>query len=176
MTSIKKDTDEETAASQLVLGTEHNQILFLNVTASEILTTVILPATPVFLYPIGLFSVDYRLVVATRSSAVYSIKCVNERIQKLFFFFFLKKKKNGKVLNNAICLETSICCMTVINQLIIIGCINQVLYAYTLKGTKQFSLHFKHHITCVESMKGQKSQNRSVLFTCFFFLEEREKG
>ncbi len=102
MTSINADDIELHSVSSLVVGTENNDIIFLNSSGSSIIKTISIPSVPFILSVIGLLSIDYRIIIAT----IYTIR-------------------NGKLLGNHIELESNITAMTAFNKNIIVSCLNK---------------------------------------------------
>ena len=71
---IKKTNDEETALSNLILGTELRTVFILDTQGTKIISKISLPSTPVSILTHGLLETDYRLIVACRDDRVYFIK------------------------------------------------------------------------------------------------------
>ena len=152
MTSIKKQDNETNSVSSLIIGTENNEILFLDCSGCNIDKIIKIPSVPFILNVIGLLSIDYRIIIATRSNIIYTIR-------------------NGKLLGNLIQLESAITAMSAFNKNIIISCINKTLYSYHIKGNnvKLWSLYFKNMITTIEPMVGNKFQGiENNYFLCGF--------
>eukprot|EP01084_Bolivina_argentea_P208248 355132_1 len=150
MATIKKEDVENTSISSLIIGTENNDILFLDYTGCTIKKTIKIPGVPFMLSVIGLLSIDYRVIIATRSCTIYTIR-------------------NGKLLGNHIELESNITAMSAFNKNIIVSCLNKTLYAYHIKGNnvKLWSLYFKHNITTIEPMLGNKFQGENIFLVGF---------
>eukprot|EP01084_Bolivina_argentea_P230866 389478_1 len=150
MTSIKKEDGGHNSVSSLVVGTENNEILLLDSSGTTISKTIRIPAIPFKLCVIGLLSIDYRIIIATRSCTIYTIR-------------------NGKLLGNHIEMESNITAMAAFNKNIIVSCLNKTLYAYHIKGNnvKLWSLYFKHNITTIEPMLGNKFQAQNIFLVGF---------
>lgn len=124
LTAIKKESEEYNAVSQLILGTENSEIIFLDSTGANIELRVAIPSVPISMQVIGILNIDYRVIIATRSHNIFTIR-------------------NGKLLGNLIELESDIISMIAFNKLIIVACVNQTIYGYHIKGMKkQFSIYF----------------------------------
>mmetsp|Transcript_17510 Transcript_17510/g.47251 ORF Transcript_17510/g.47251 Transcript_17510/m.47251 type:complete len:581 (+) Transcript_17510:24-1766(+) len=137
MEVLKKNMDEEDALSQLVIGTENGEVLILDVSGVTILQKFKLQAAPVFLAVTGLFDVEYRIVAATRSGTVYTIK-------------------NGEVTGTVIELEGQPCGLCRIDKQIIIPCMGNVVHSYHIKGKKSFSLYMPAPVAGVEVLSLQR--------------------
>lgn len=79
-------------------------------------------------------------------------------------------------MTNAIQLETAIVCMTLVQKMVVVACINNVMYGYNIKGTKQFSLYFKNRITALQHIPGPHGRDVHVIilmsmFSCVFLCE-----
>lgn len=74
MDTIKKNVEDETALSMLVIGAESKDIFITDNTGMEIIKSIKIPGTPAFLDVSGVFQSDYRIVVLTRESRGYVIK------------------------------------------------------------------------------------------------------
>ena len=63
MTAVHRDSEEETGASALVLGTEDSNIYILDCTGTHVIDKICVPAIPAYICSLGAFLVDYRLVI-----------------------------------------------------------------------------------------------------------------
>ena len=126
MTAVRRGDTDCNAVSSLVVGTESAELHFLDLSGSQITKTMQIPAVPLSVAVIGLLSIDYRLVVATRSAAIYTVR-------------------NGKLLGNYIEMDSAITAMAAFNQNIIVSTLNRTLSAFHVKGSnvKLWSLYFK---------------------------------
>lgn len=71
---LKKQSEEETALSNLILGTELKSVLVLDSQGTSILKKIKLPSAPFQILAHGLLEFDYRLIVACRDDRVYFIR------------------------------------------------------------------------------------------------------
>jgi len=152
MNYIHKHDAEPGSVSSLIVGTENSDIVFVEASGTKIVSTMKLPSIATQICVIGVMSVDYRVVISTRSAVIHTIR-------------------NGKLLGNHIQLESPICCMSAFKKNILVSCINKTLYAYHIKGNnvKLWSLYFASVITCIEPMAGtQFSGNDNNYFLCGF--------
>jgi Bardet-Biedl syndrome 1 protein len=76
---------------------------------------------PPLLPPTGLYDVDVRIVVACRDGNVYTIK-------------------NGEVMGSVIQLETQLCGIVRVQKNILVGCVDNTIHSFHIKGKKNFSL------------------------------------
>ena len=74
MSKINKSLDEEKTVQQLVVGTEHSQLIFLESNGQKVAMEVQLKSVPVFINVTGQLTVDYRIFVACRDGRVYQIR------------------------------------------------------------------------------------------------------
>ena len=72
--TLKKSHSEDDAISCLVLGTESQNLFILDPEAFTILCSVQLVSVPVCLSVTGLYDVEYRILVACRNGAIYTVK------------------------------------------------------------------------------------------------------
>ncbi|EKX46920.1 hypothetical protein GUITHDRAFT_70223, partial [Guillardia theta CCMP2712] len=140
MESIKKNSDDETATSCLVVGAEHKQVTILDATNFSILMKVTLPAVPAFIGVTGLMDVEYRLAVAGRGNVVYMIK-------------------NGQLMATTIELESSICGLICSGKSIIVADAQNVMYSFHFKGKKNYSIHMPAPIQALETMQVDSVSN-----------------
>jgi len=85
---IKCQNDEETALSNLILGTELRTLFVLDTQGTKIIKKFSLPSTPVNILTHGLLETDYKLIVACRDDRVYFIRN-GEVFIFLFYFIYL---------------------------------------------------------------------------------------
>uniref|UniRef100_T1J8I6 Uncharacterized protein n=1 Tax=Strigamia maritima TaxID=126957 RepID=T1J8I6_STRMM len=122
LSTLKKSMSEDDAVSCLVLGTENKSIYILDPEAFTILTSMIVPSVPVFLTVSGLFDVEFKIIVACRNGCLYTLK---------------RAAKQARL-----CIE--LCSQPVglekVGKNIVVGCMNDSLRCYTIKGKKQWQL------------------------------------
>lgn len=71
---IKKNSEEETALSSLILGTEMKTVLILDSQGTSIIKKIMLQSTPVTILAHGLLETEYKLIVSCRDDRVYFIR------------------------------------------------------------------------------------------------------
>lgn len=71
---IKKDSEDEYALSNLVLGTEMKTVLILDSQGTAIIKKVVLPSTPVTILVHGFLESEYKLIVGCRDDKIYFVK------------------------------------------------------------------------------------------------------
>eukprot|EP00756_Hemistasia_phaeocysticola_P002698 Hpha_TRINITY_DN11831_c1_g1::TRINITY_DN11831_c1_g1_i1::g.2138::m.2138/K16746/BBS1; Bardet-Biedl syndrome 1 protein len=145
MTAVRKDKEEVTGVSFLVVGTENARVLVLD-SQFQINKKVQLASTPVFICSSGLYDVDYRLVVACRNGAIYTIK-------------------NGELLGSVIELESQPCGMVRVDKSIVVGTMSNVMHSHHVKGKKQYSIYFPAAITnmCAISMETVRATKACIV-------------
>lgn len=130
---VQQSSSEWDAISCVVLGTEQGQIIVLESSGTAIKLKKQLPAVPVFLAVAGVLDVEYRITVACRNGALYSIK-------------------NGELTGTVIELESQPVGLIRHPKNVVVGCMNSVVYSYHVKGKKNFSLHLPAPILCMEDL------------------------
>lgn len=128
-----------TSVSSLVIGTEAKQVLILDPPGNSIRVKCTLPAVPVFMGITGLFDVEYRIVVACRDGAVYTIK-------------------NGTVTSTVIELQSHPVGLVRMQKSIYVGTMDNTIHCYHIKGTKSFSLYMPCRITNLQLLKTRKTR------------------
>eukprot|EP00947_MAST-08B_sp_MAST-8B-sp1_P003262 g3262.t1 len=121
MGTLKKNLEDDDAISSLVIGTENKQVLVLDPPGSTVLQRCTLRGVPVMMAITGLYDVDFRIVVAGRDGNIYTIK-------------------NGEVMGTVIQLETQICGLVRLQKNILVGCVDQAVHSFHIKGKKNYSL------------------------------------
>lgn len=125
---LNKDTEAADGVAYLVVGTESRLVLVLSPGGSDVLVRIQLPSPPVHMAVTGMYDVDYRIVVACRDGALYTIK-------------------NGKLSGSSIGLEAQACALLRLDKSILVGCMGNTLHCFSIKGRKQFSLFMPAPIT-----------------------------
>ncbi|CAG9328763.1 unnamed protein product [Blepharisma stoltei] len=131
---LKLDQELENAVSVLVIGTEHKFLYVLDKTGSAIITKVVLPDVPAFISTAGLFSGEYRILVACRDSNIYTVK-------------------NGQLMPSIIELETHSVGLINIDRSIFVGSVDQKVHCYHIKGRKLYTLYMPEQVSCIEMLK-----------------------
>lgn len=140
MSKLNKSSQDPKSESMLVLGTEHNDVIILNSAGMKILKKVSIPSTPVFIETNGLYDVNYRIVIACRNNRIYTIK-------------------NSKLLGNFIETDTQICGIVVSSKKITVGCMDDCLYNFTVKGQRKFALKMPSSITNMTKFELKRASN-----------------
>mmetsp|Transcript_17466 Transcript_17466/g.38031 ORF Transcript_17466/g.38031 Transcript_17466/m.38031 type:complete len:600 (-) Transcript_17466:231-2030(-) len=139
METIQKNMEEPDAVSCLVIGTERCQLLILDPSGTSVSHKVKLPAVPVFIAVTGLLDVDYRIVVAARDGNLYTMK-------------------NGELTGMAIELESQPCGLVRTNKNIIVGCMNNTIHSFHVKGKKTYSIYLPSTIVTMELLTIQRQR------------------
>ena len=75
METICKDSEDPKSVSCLVIGTENGEILLMEPSGTTISKRIPVSSSAItFIATQGLLDVDYRIVVATRTGSIFSIK------------------------------------------------------------------------------------------------------
>jgi len=144
METVKKNMEEPDAVSCLVIGTESCQVLILDPSGTSVAHKVKLPAVPVFIAITGLLDVEYRIVVAARDGNLYTIK-------------------NGEITGMAIELESQPCGLVRTNKNIIVGCMNNTIHSFHVKGKKSYSIYLPSAIVTMELLQIQRQRMTKAL-------------
>ncbi|XP_011417321.3 Bardet-Biedl syndrome 1 protein homolog isoform X3 [Magallana gigas] len=146
LSTMKKSMAEEDAISCLVLGTESKSIYVLDPEAFTVLTTLDLPAVPVFLSVTGLFDVEYRIVVACRNGCIYTLK-----------------RGTTDPLKNCIELNSQPVGLERINKTIYVGTMDESLHCYTSKGKKLWTVKLPGSMTTMEVIDYKSKGFKAVI-------------
>ena len=133
METINKDMDEKDSVSSLVIGTEACDVLILDPPGSKILTRATLRSVPVSIAVIGMYEVEYRVIVSCRDGSIYQIK-------------------NGQVTGKRIELEAQPVGIVGLKKSIVVACTDKCVHSFNFKGKKNFSIHMPAAITNIQSV------------------------
>lgn len=143
--SLKKSHMDEDAVSCLVVASENGDIYILDPEAFTVLKQFLLPSQPAFLTVTGLYDVEYHISAGCRDNCIYTFK------------------SDSTTPRYKIPLASQPCGLQRINKYIIVGCMNNTLTSYSLKGRKQWSLRLPASITCVELLYYKPRSFKAVL-------------
>jgi Bardet-Biedl syndrome 1 protein len=168
MATLQKDSEQPRTVCSLVVGTENKQVftsfflvlsvhilvsmppnyftqvLLMDPSGTSILKKFDLPSVPVFMSVQGLHDVEYRIVCACRNGNIYTIK-------------------NHKVLGGPIELESAACSLVLVDKNIVVGCMDQSIHSYSVKGKKIHSLYMPERILCMTSLELTQKKNIKCL-------------
>ncbi|KAF2361456.1 Bardet-Biedl syndrome 1 N-terminal [Trinorchestia longiramus] len=130
--TLKKSYAEDDAISCLVLGTESANIFILDPEAFTILNSVSLPSVAVFLSVMGLYDVEYRIIVACRNGHVYTLK------------------RGTKVGRPTIELNSQAVGLVRRDKSIFVATMDKNLHCYSNKGKRLWSQEMDSLILCLE--------------------------
>mmetsp|Transcript_36995 Transcript_36995/g.44743 ORF Transcript_36995/g.44743 Transcript_36995/m.44743 type:complete len:613 (+) Transcript_36995:397-2235(+) len=139
METIKKNMEDNDAVSCLVIGTEAQQMIILDPTGTSVSVKVKIPSVPVFLAVNGLLDVEYRIVIAARDGNLYTVK-------------------NAELTGMVIELESQPCGLVRTHKSIIVGCMNNVIHSFHIKGKKNYSIYLPTSIVTMELLSVQRSR------------------
>ncbi|KAH3761989.1 BBS1 protein [Pelomyxa schiedti] len=141
---INKCKEEERSVGCLVIGTESSQVLVLEPSATSIRGRFQLKAPPVVMNCTGTLDVDYKIVVACRNQCVYII-C------------------NGELTGTPLDLDAQAVGVVIGSKYIFVGCMNDVVYAFQLRGRKSLALVMPCAISCLEILHHQITSSKALL-------------
>ena len=128
----------------LVVGTEAGDIIILNPAGTEILKRWKLPSAPVYMAITGVKDIEFRIVCACRDGNVHSIK---------------ESGPSGVVIE----LESMPCGLARQDKNILVGCMSNVIHAFSLRGKKQYSIYLPGAISCMELLSLTKTRTAKAL-------------
>ncbi|XP_064623947.1 Bardet-Biedl syndrome 1 protein homolog isoform X2 [Lineus longissimus] len=143
--TLKKSMTEEDAISCLVLGTESRSIYVLDPEAFTVLATMEMPSVPVFMSVSGLYDVEFRIIVACRNGGIYTLK---------------RGSKVGRI-----CIELNSQAVGLVKagKNIVIGCMDETLQCYSLKGKKLWTVQLPASVTTMELMDYKSKGLKAVM-------------
>lgn len=119
-------------------------VYVLDPQGTSVIQQVKVPGIPVEIVPWGLFDVECRLILTTRSGSVYTIK-------------------NGELLKTVIELEATPCGLLQLEKSMVVASMNRKLTSYHLKGKKNWSLTMADDIVAIEAFSLRTKEARGVL-------------
>ena len=144
MEVLKKELEDDDAVSMLVVGTESGSVLILDPSGTSVLKAFQLPAAPVYMNVSGVKDIEYRIVCACRDGNVHSIK---------------ESGPSGVVIE----LESMPCGLARQDKNILVGCMSNVIHAFSLRGKKQYSIYLPGAISCMELLSLTKTRTAKAL-------------
>ena len=153
MATLKKNMDDDDAVSCLVIGTEDCHVYILKPDAASIHTKIKVPAVPTSFAIIGKLDVEYRIVVATRSTVLYTIK-------------------GGTLMGFRIELDSLPVALAPIDvKTIAVATMTSTMHNFHVRGKRNFALHMPAPITNLEILAMKVTSNlRAVILA----LENRQ--
>ena len=131
--TIKKRSDDAASPYCVYFGTESGQLYVLHSSGTAVRSVFQLPAAPAFVASTGVLEVDYRIVVACRDGKAYTIK--NDEMSGVVVEF--ESQPVGLCLGG---------------KSMIVGCMNDVVHAYTVRGRKEHSIYMPSNILAMEEL------------------------
>ncbi|KAF4655964.1 Bardet-Biedl syndrome 1 protein [Perkinsus chesapeaki] len=143
---LKKTADRKTAASMLVAACESGTVFLVNPSVTGIALKIDLPegVAPAFMAVSGVFELEYRIFVATRSGKIISIK-------------------NGQVMNTRICLDAMPVGLVKIDKLLYLGCMDMKLHCFHFKGKKMHTLVMPSPIVAMEDFSWEPTETLKAM-------------
>ncbi|CAN0169320.1 unnamed protein product, partial [Discosporangium mesarthrocarpum] len=136
ITTLQKSRNEPTAAVSLVVGTESCEIVMLEPPGTVICKTR-LGGVPAMMAAQGLFTVEWRVVVACRDSKIYTVKGG-------------EGPGTAVVTGTVIELEASPCALVRNDRQIYVATTDNRLHSYHIKGKRNYTLDVGALITNLE--------------------------
>ncbi|KAI5741467.1 hypothetical protein M8J76_013923 [Diaphorina citri] len=129
MTPVSKSLPDDKSISCLVLATESSKIYILDPEAFTIVKEFKCPDVAIHLVAFGIFVVDYTIILASRSGAIYLIKPNETRVLTELSAFPV-----GLVL---------------VNDTFVVACMDGTLQGFGLKGKKQWTIKLPGQPMCM---------------------------
>mmetsp|Transcript_13561 Transcript_13561/g.32115 ORF Transcript_13561/g.32115 Transcript_13561/m.32115 type:complete len:420 (-) Transcript_13561:85-1344(-) len=141
LSKVFKSHEEPDSVSCLMIGTESGKLHILNTLGTAVEKSVVINkearSIPVHVVNVGVLDVEWRTVVACRDGKVYQLK-------------------NGVVQSTVIELEAQCVGLLRNHKSFLIGCMNNVIHHYHMKGSKTYSLYLPAAILDMVAMKANK--------------------
>ncbi|CAI7994607.1 Bardet-Biedl syndrome 1 protein homolog [Geodia barretti] len=153
MAILKKSHTEDDAVSCLVVASENGDIYVLDPEAFTVLKQFLLPSPAVFLSVTGLHDVDYHISAACRDNCIYTFKSGASTTPRY-----------------KIPLASQPCGLQRINKDVVVGCMDDSLASYSVKGRRQWSLRLPASLTCMELLHHRPRSFKAVVVA----LQNRE--
>ena len=144
METLKKDLEEDDACSMLVVGTESGLVIMLEPSGTAIAKKWQLPSAPVHMAITGSKDIEYRIVCACRDGNVHTIK---------------ESGPSGIVIE----LESMPCGLVRLDKSILVGCMSNVIHAFSLRGKKAYSIYLPAPIVTMELLSLYKTRTAKAL-------------
>ncbi|KAF5406287.1 hypothetical protein PHET_00200 [Paragonimus heterotremus] len=122
MTKMYRHQSSPDAVQCIVVGTEDGALYIIDPITFNVLTKYTLPAVPVHLCANGSFDVDYRIVVSCRNGVIYQIK------------------RGTPTISDGINPGSQIVGLVRLEKSIIVGCMDQTIKGFSLKGNPIWSV------------------------------------
>jgi len=137
LSKIFKSHEEPGSVACLMVGTESGKVLLLNTLGTSVDKTIAINGIPTHIVNTGVIDVEWRSVVACRDGKVFQLK-------------------NGEVQSTVIELEHQCVGLLRNQKSILIGCMNNTIHNYQMKGRKSYSIFLPSSILAMVPMKTSK--------------------
>lgn len=135
MSLVRKEALEtETSISQIVVGTETGFIYIIDQSGSKIIYKAKIPTIPYTIVTSGCFDIEYFLYIAGRDNIIHIIR-------------------NGELIDLRIDVPSKIFGMVKTSKSLVVGCNDSCIHAYSMQGTKLYSIKFPANLTCMEALE-----------------------
>ena len=145
MCKLYKNIEDPKSQSQLVIGTENQEIMILEPSGMNVMKTIKLKAVPVFLTAIGSYEVDYKIYIACRNGYTYQIK-------------------SGKLSTSfQVHIESKPIGMIKLDKTLVIAAMNRNIYSFYNKGRINFTKLMPAEITDICKLEVRRAQNMQCI-------------
>ncbi|XP_071794355.1 BBSome complex member BBS1-like [Asterias amurensis] len=142
---LKKSSAEEDGISCIVVGTESKEVYILDPEAFTILAKMSIQSVPVFMSVSGLYDVEYRIIVSCRNGNIYSLK------------------RGMKMAKHCVELNSQPVGLERVGKNIVVGCMDQTLQCFTIKGKKLWCVYLSSSITTMAIMDHKQKGFKAVM-------------
>ncbi|KAL4426877.1 hypothetical protein ABPG74_008801 [Tetrahymena malaccensis] len=140
LTKINTYQEGEAALSQLVVGTEYKKLYILDSSGMQIQKTYEIASVPASIICTGILQGDNRIIITTRDNQIQFIR--NGQHEPIIIDLLSKPVQS-----------------ILVNNLIVVGTMNETIACYNYKGSKQFSFKVNSGIVALESMQTGSAKN-----------------
>jgi Bardet-Biedl syndrome 1 protein len=145
LATLAKNSAEGRSISCLIVGTEHGDLYILDPEAFTVLIKLSLPAVPVFISAVGVYEVDYRIIVACRDACVYTFR------------------KGAMEPKNCVRLASQPCGLQKVGKTSVVATMDNKLSCFTSKGKSLWTISLPAAITALEVMDHKARGFKAVL-------------
>jgi len=136
------------------VGCENGTVLVLDPAGSSVLKRWELPAAPSHMAITGTKDVEFRIVVATRDGSIHTIK---------------ETGPSGHIIE----LESMPCGLVRLDKAIVVGCMSNIIHAYSLRGKKLYSIYLPAPIVNMELLELKKTRAAKAMMVAMATGEVR---
>ncbi|ORX54665.1 hypothetical protein BCR36DRAFT_347569 [Piromyces finnis] len=134
MTTIKKDSEEVESISYLVVGVNEKLVYIVNPNGCQVIEKFQLSSSIQLLSVYGLYESKYHIIAGCFDGSIYYL--------------------SGNSCYKIVQLEFLPIGIVTFEKSIIIGCMNNTLYSYSITGKKQYSINLPSPIVNIQELNG----------------------